>query len=466
MPTLSWLSKLRERAIDSFSVNLTKRTSLIFILVFTAIAVFDSTIVKFSSYGETEFSASSNIVIFSLLYLVFATMGILLLNSVRKNIYRSGQKKLRSIRHFHSISFAVQILMIAIILTMILQMLLIHKYDIRLLQSSTLLTHLTALFFLTVLVIMFMRWNRSRRNYITILYLISSCLISVSVIVSAIYLEYQFSLSLSIYRKPYPIHSYVERQETRPLIESLATIFDIIYLLSFFSIWIATAALLSQYRYKLGRIKYFTLISIPLIYYLFTFEGYFGNIFSQLVLHNPVAFGVSYNLIFSATKQIGALLFSLAFWTASSLVTNEGVRKSSLIAAIGIAILFGSIEISTLQYRLYPPFGLVTEAFMPLGAYFLFIGIFTSATSVARDAKLRKEFYKSAMSQFNLLKTIGITQMEKELLKEYKPILARSNELEEPQYQPLEPSDVKEIIHDVLQELQSKQNHVAKNNTK
>ena len=98
---------------------------------------------------------------------------------------------------------------------------------------------------------------------------------------------------------------------------------------------------------------------------------------------------------------------------------------------------------------------------MPLGAYFLFIGIFTSATSVARDAKLGKEFYKSAMSQFNLLKTIGITQMEKELLKEYKPILARSNELEEPQYQPLEQSDVKEIIHDVLNELQSRENLFA-----
>ena len=37
---------------------------------------------------------------------------------------------------------------------------------------------------------------------------------------------------------------------------------------------------------------------------------------------------------------------------------------------------------------------------------------------VARDTKLRKEFYKSAMSQFNLLKMIGITQMENELLKE------------------------------------------------
>ena len=70
------------------------------------------------------------------------------------------------------------------------------------------------------------------------------------------------------------------------------------------------------------------------------------------------------------------------------------------------------------------------------------------------------------MSQFNLLKTIGVTQMEKELLKEYKPVLARSSELEESQFQPLEQSDVKEIIHDVLQEIQARESNVAKNGTK
>jgi len=48
-----------------------------------------------------------------------------------------------------------------------------------------------------------------------------------------------------------------------------------------------------------------------------------------------------------------------------------------LFAAIGIALLYGSIEITTLQYRLYPPFGPITEALMPLGAYLLFTGIFT-----------------------------------------------------------------------------------------
>jgi len=131
-----------------------------------------------------------------------------------------------------------------------------------------------------------------------------------------------------------------------------------------------------------------------------------------------------------------------------------------------MALLFGSIEIATLQYKIYPPYGLVTEAIMPLGAYLLLVGMFTSATNIARDAKLRKQFYKSAVSQFNLLKTIGVIQMEKELLKEYKPILSRSNELEETQYQPLEQSDVKQIIHDVLHELQARESNVSKNGAK
>jgi len=226
--------------------------------------------------------------------------------------------------------------------------------------------------------------------------------------------------------------------------------------LSFVVTWIATAALLNQFRHKLGRVKYYALIGIPLIYYLFTFEGYFGNVFSQLVLHYPITFGVTYTLIFSATKQIGALLFSLAFLTASTLVAKEHVRKSLLISSIGIAMLFGSIEITTLQYRLYPPFGLVTEAFMPLGAYMLFVGIFTSAIGVSRDAQLRKEFYKTAASQLSLLKTIGVTQMENELLKDYKPILDRSKILEKYEDQPVEQSELKEIIRDVLNELQSK----------
>jgi hypothetical protein len=103
---------------------------------------------------------------------------------------------------------------------------------------------------------------------------------------------------------------------------------------------------------------------------------------------------------------------------------------------------------------------------MPLGSYLLFVGIYNSAISVSRDATLRKEFYKTAKSQLELIKTIGVTQMESELLKEYKPLIAHSKALEKYEGQYLESQDVKEIIHDVLQELKSREGHLLKNSSR
>ena len=356
--------------------------------------------------------------------------------------------------------------MISIIVTILLQMAIFHKYSIFLLHGSTILTHISALVFVILLIFTFAGWLKSRRNYIIIMFTISFVLICATIAVSLVYIESHFSIVVRKDIRSYAIHFVVIQLPGTLWTETLSSVFDALSLSSFLAIWLATISLLYQYRYKIGRVKYFIITSIPLIYYLVPLQDYFGNVFSPLVLSSPMAFGAIYVLIFSATKQIGALLFSLAFWTTSSLVTNERVRNSLLTSAIGMALLFGSIEIVTLPYKIYPPYGLVTEAFMPVGAYLLFVGIFTSATNVSRDAKLRKEFYKSAMSQFSLLNTIGITQMEKELLKEYKPILSRANELEETQYQPLEQSDVKEIIRDVLQELQSREKQVAKDDTK
>jgi len=428
--------------------------------------VIDSTIVKFFANSGVEFSTSTNQAIFVTFSIVYAIGGILLITSVFKYSSKYSYKLPLNIKYFHAVIIGTQISIIGIIITILAQMYISNRYSLYLLQGSTYISHISALVFTAMLIFLFSSWLKSRRNYMIVLYVISFGLISANIILSCIYLETQFSLKTLPYIRPYPVHNLVTSLYVTSWTEVLGSTFDILSLTSFLAIWISTITLLYQYRYKMGRIRYFILTGIPLIYYLIPFYDYFGSLFSPFILNSPIAFGAIYVLIFSATKQIGALLFSLAFWTASSLVANQRVQYSLLTSAIGMALLFGSIEIVTLQYKVYPPFGLVTEAFIPLGAYLLFVGIFSSATSVARDAKLRKEFYKSAMSQFNLLKTIGITQMEKELLKEYKPVLARSSEFEEPQYQPLEQSDVKEIIHDVLQELQARESNLSKNGIK
>lgn len=124
-----------------------------------------------------------------------------------------------------------------------------------------------------------------------------------------------------------------------------------------------------------------------------------------------------------------------------------------------MATLFGSIEIDSILYATYPHFGLVTISFMPIGSYLLFTGLFLSATVAARDIELRKEFYKSAMSQLTLLKTIGVTEMEKGLLKSVKFIESRVSSLEKdetPFVEELDIEKIREILHDVLTELYSK----------
>jgi hypothetical protein len=278
--------------------------------------------------------------------------------------------------------------------------------------------------------------------------------------VSLIYTEtYLSSTSLSIV-KPYPIVSYVTNFSgvfsigSAVISELLSTVFDILSLSSFLLMWIATAILLSQYRYKMGRIKYFSLMSIPLIYYIFPFQNYFGDTFLSLLQSSPVFFSIIYVLIFSATKQFGALVFSLSFWTASPLIHNEQIRKFLLISSIGMVILFGSIEIKSLQYHVFPPYGLITQAFIPLGAYLLFVGIFTSAKNISRDAEVRKQFYNSASSQLTLLKTIGVSQMERELESQVKSVEKHTKLLETTTEEPdLKEEEVRLILHDVLNEL-------------
>ena len=153
---------------------------------------------------------------------------------------------------------------------------------------------------------------------------------------------------------------------------------------------------------------------------------------------------------------MGALLFSLSFWTASALVYDSRVRQSLLLSSIGMAILFSSLAITPLQYRVFPPYGLITEAFIPIGSYLLFAGIFTSAKHISRDAELRKEFYKSAASQLTLLKAIGVSQMEKELEKKTKLLekqFGLSEKAEDYLEEHLEEENAKQILHDVLNEL-------------
>ncbi len=86
-----------------------------------------------------------------------------------------------------------------------------------------------------------------------------------------------------------------------------------------------------------------------------------------------------------------------------------------------------------------------------MGSYLLFTGILLSSTLVARDKELRKEFYNTAVSQMNLLKTIGVTEMEKQLMKRYKSVDKRTRPLEK--HIGFEEDSVKEALHGLVDDM-------------
>jgi hypothetical protein len=449
--------ELTKKIFGFFNFDLNRKISFIFILTIASIIIIDSTIVEFYTFSGVRTSSVVNVVIFIAFSIVFASSGILLVTCIKTTTSKTTYKLPKNLSKFYYIIFGTQILTIGLISVTIFQIITINKYHILLLHVVTYISHISALVFAIPLVFILAKWFKTRRNYLILLYIITFSLVSANIVVSLTYYEQILLRSRAVEIRPYSIASYQQAFFSMSADESLSAVYNIIFILSFLVIWVATMALLNQYKYRLGKIRYYALTTIPLIYFIFPFHTNFANLLSPFVLDSPIAVGVIYAILFSATKQVGAFLFSLSFLIASTVVPKDSVRKSLLISCIGMTILFSCVEITPLQYKVFPPYGLITEAFIPLGTFLLLVGIFTSAVSISQDRDLRKDFRKSAMTQLTLLRTIGIAEMEKELMKNYK--LVKLIEKRNPNLettQDYSEENVKQIVHEVLEELKQK----------
>lgn len=448
------------------SLPLSQRAALTIVLTFTTVVIFDSTILKFTSYTSFELPTEWNILIFVTFSIAFSLISSFTISKAA--LFDGHNLRKGTVKYFHIFIIISQIVTFSIVLTIILQMTLYNAYNIVFLRLENYLAYGTALIFIISLSLTFIRWIRSKRNYIAYLLLISFLLLGTNVIVSFFYLESYYSNPISKNITPYNLITVITAFRVLNFTQNLSLSFDVLSTLSFVFMWISTLILLRQYSLKIGKIRYLIFMIIPLVYYLFPLEGYFGNIFRSFISGSALL--PLYIVIFSATTQIGALIFSLTFLMASRLIRNTSVRHYTLISFIGLAMVFGSLEIGTLQYALYPPFGLITQAFLPLGSYLLFIGIVTSSIFVSKDANLRKEFYKKANSQLDLLKAIGVTQMESELMNKYKSVMKFSSSTKgktdeesdrislalEEMLKTMDKDDVREILHQVLLDVYSK----------
>jgi hypothetical protein len=356
------------------------------------------------------------------------------------------------------LQYVLSILLVAVFLQMIIES---YYYSIML-ASVTYISYTTAVFMIGLLSIRFFLWFKSNKNTVVFLY----GLASVSLAVNAL-LTLSFVTS-SILNMPIIIRPNLQEIYYLPIPGSTEYLLNLAYtlssIISFILTWIATALLLRSYSQKFGRIKYWVIISLPLVYFLSQFPSVSLNLFAPLLNSDPVFYGIVLSVIFNISKAAGGILFGVAFWTMTKTVHKDNiVRQYLTVAAVGFVLLFVADQAVVLVNAPYPPLGLASISFMGLASYLIFAGIYSSAISVSHDSQLRRSIRNFAIKETTrLLDSIGSAHMEQEIQKRVIMLTKRNQDrmAEESGIQcSLTEDDMKEYMEQVINEVKKAHQH-------
>ena len=243
---------------------------------------------------------------------------------------------------------------------------------------------------------------------------------------------------------------------------SVALVYDIFFIMSFLLGWFLTIYMLKQYSRRIGKYKFWILVSLPLFFYLIRYEGLILSYFNLNDLINLPLLGIIYSSIEAAIYtgfinsniQAIGIFFGFSFVPILLKLKNSLLQNYMIITIIGMMILFASRDFHSIFLNSIPPNGTITISFMPIGAFMLFTGIISFLKLAARD----KEFYKDMIIRIerdiSLVKNIIITEKETEISNKIKPLIEYSNKWQkEHEYRPMKNEEVIQIIQDVISEV-------------
>lgn len=396
---------------------LNNKVALCIVMVLVVVLLVDTSLTKISDLFTSHLAPSWRIGVFAVIALTYILGQFLILEFVKHESEEIRSRPELHLTTIHKMVQIIQYILAGIILVIIFQILVTSFYSVYIVLVAAILSYALATIMMVLLSKRFFSWFASNRNSVVFFYGLSS----VALVINAVFtllLASTFILGLP------PEIGYTRVTGSPPYFApgSFTSTVNIAYLMSsiisFILTWYATAMLLRQYAQKIGRVKYIIIVSLPLLYFLSQFVTYFLNLFVPLLRSDPIFYGILLSEIFVLSKPAGGILFSFAFWiVARNISNNEFVKKYMIISAFGFVLLFTSNQAIVLTNGVFPPFGLATVSFLGLSSYLIFIGIYSSAISVAHDSRLRQSIRKYVEQQSNLLGSIGTSQMEQEVQK-------------------------------------------------
>lgn len=434
---------------------LSNKKIFIVCLIVVIVLIADTSLTRISDLLSPALSRKSDttIAVFTLISLPYFVGQFIILLFVRKRSKEIQVSENVQFRRTYIVTMAVQIALSIILLFVILQLVMYSSYFTLSLVATITISYALATAMMVVLMKSFLSWFRTSKNSVILAYGISAAIL-------AIHLGFTLLFAASVLLDlPAERQSYYSRPPflmPDSLSFILNNILSLTSVLSFSLLWGATVLLLHHYSQKVGRIKYWVIVTLPLVYFLSQFPALFLNVFDPIIKVNPIFFGSLFTLVFTLSKPAGGILFGIAFWTISRHVRRTvPVRDYLMISAVGFVLLFTSDQAVVLLIAPLPPFGLATISFMGLSSYLIFVGIYYSAISLSHDDRVRREIKKFAKQESKLLDSIGSAQVEKDIAEKITAIRQIQNsDIQNLGVQPsIDEGEIRKYLEDVLNEM-------------
>lgn len=322
----------------------------------------------------------------------------------------------------HQVARLSQLVIVGILAILVLQTIVNLRYNTLLVILLVWISYGFNIAMLGLLAQRFFSWAISNKDPKIILYAIASATLSISGGFSLVF------VNNVLVDRPEEMMAYsggsmvsIPPNSERSFLNSGLFVSAII---SFVSLWCATAVLLRHHVVKLGAIKYWMIVASPLVLFLGQFASFLAGLFDQFLASDPVSFSIWITLIFTLSKPAGGILFGIAFYLIARNFRQDVVLRNYLvISAFGFVLLFVSDHASALLVAPFPPFGVPSVSFVGLASYLILLGIYSSVITISGDVKLSQLIREATLDQSKFLSSMASARVKQETEKKVIKII-------------------------------------------
>ena len=302
----------------------TSNKTTVIIWIVTAFLIADVILNYVAEFIEPYLISLPSIILFTVMVGICSFGAYFLLKFVREKS-KSVASKDPYLKVISTIVMVVQFLLIALVIFLLFEILFTSQYDTPLFVATALISEILALGLLGLFAQRFLSWFiLNRQSTVVLIYGLSFAVAAFSLAVIVIY-DVTYLPQKDPHITPQTGVVFPNTLEPGSLLDILFSVYTFLNMISFGLLILGTAILLFHYSKKIGQVKFWVIILLPLVYFI-------SSSVENLKIYAPTTDAQWFNwyLFSSLNSTAGGILFGVAFWTISKTFDQNSAVKEYL----------------------------------------------------------------------------------------------------------------------------------------